>query len=76
MDRTRPLLRSSFPDEMTIWLLGAGAAFTLLIRVPSAEGEEEPRFDIVKYEDLLNQDVRKPRGRSEIVKSKLLIQRL
>lgn len=44
----RPLLRSSFPEEMAIWFLGGGVALALFTRVPSADGGDELRFDMMK----------------------------
>jgi len=41
-----PLLRSSFDEEMAIWLDGGGVALAFFIKVPS-KGGEGPRFDIL-----------------------------
>ena len=41
-----PLFRSSFADEMAIWVEGGGVALARLISAPPALGDEG-RFDIV-----------------------------
>lgn len=42
-----PLVRSSLPDEIAIWLLArGGVALAFLMRTPSVGGGEAPRFDM------------------------------
>jgi hypothetical protein len=45
----RPLLRSSLPEDIAIWLLGGGVALALFTSVPSGGGDG-PRFDILKLQ--------------------------
>lgn len=44
--RISPLFRSSFAEEMAIWVEGGGVAFARLISAPLALGEDG-RLDIV-----------------------------
>lgn len=43
--RISPLLRSSFVEDIAIWLLGGGVALALLTSTPPAEGDSD-RLDI------------------------------